>query len=238
MKKLLLATLLLPAQLLLAQQKEGKITYEMKVDMYRRIPAENAQMRAMVPQFRTSKFELQYADNQSVYKAKEEEQDITNDSGGGRVVIRMGGSPDDVSYKDFRTQKLTDFRDFLGTQYLISGNSNNLVWKLEEGSKSILGYTCKKATSKNSRGSEIIAWYTEEIQVPSGPDQYCGLPGMVLGIDINKGESIFTAVAIEKTANLKDIKEPTKGKKISFEEYAKMVREANANGGGMRIVTN
>ena len=76
MKKILLATLLFPAQFIVAQQKEGKITYEMKVDMYRRIPAENAQMRAMIPQFRTAKFELQYADNQSVYKTKEEEKDI------------------------------------------------------------------------------------------------------------------------------------------------------------------
>lgn len=238
MKKLLLAVLLISGHLLFAQQKEGKITYEMKVDMYRRIPAENAEMRAMVPQFRTSKFELQYADNQSIYRAKEEEQDITNDNGGQRIVIRMGGSPDDLSYKNFKTQTLTDYRDFMGTQYLISGNSNNLTWKLEEGTRTIMGYNCKKATSKNSRGSEIVAWYAEEIQVPSGPDQYCGLPGMVLAVDINKGESVFIASSIEKTANIKDIKEPTKGKKITYEEFVKMVRAANANGGGMRIVNN
>ncbi len=238
MKKLLLAASLLSAQFAMAQQKEGKITYEMKVDMYRRIPADNAQMRAMIPQFRTSVFELQYAENQSVYKAKEEEQDITNDNGGNRVLIRIGGSPEDISYKDFRSQKLTDFRDFMGTQYLISGNANNLIWKLEDGTKNILGYNCKKATSKNSRGNEIVAWYTEEIQVPSGPDQFCGLPGMVLGVDVNKGESVLTATAIDKKVDIKDIKEPTKGKKISYEEYAKIVREAMANNGGMRIVTN
>jgi hypothetical protein len=38
-----------------AQTKEGKITYEQKIDMYRRIPEENTQVRSMMPQFRSTK---------------------------------------------------------------------------------------------------------------------------------------------------------------------------------------
>ncbi len=42
-----------------AQLKEGKIVYEQRIDLHRRMQDE--QMRAMVPQFRASRFELNFA---------------------------------------------------------------------------------------------------------------------------------------------------------------------------------
>src|SRR5450432_188040 len=62
-----------------AQIKEGKIVYEQKIDLHRRMQDE--QMKAMVPQFRTSRFELNFADGQSMYKMQEVEPDITENSG-------------------------------------------------------------------------------------------------------------------------------------------------------------
>ena len=44
-----------------AQIKEGTISYEQTADLHRRIPEENQQLRSMVPQFRTTKFELLFA---------------------------------------------------------------------------------------------------------------------------------------------------------------------------------
>ena len=73
MKKVLsVLTAFLILQNLVAQVKEGKIVYEQKVDMYRRIPEDNQQLRSMIAQFRTSKFELFFGNNQSLFKAMEE----------------------------------------------------------------------------------------------------------------------------------------------------------------------
>jgi GLPGLI family protein len=233
-------------QTVIAQVKEarlpvgqGKITYEQKVDMYRRIPADNQQLRSMISQFRTAKFELLFGGNQSLFKSVEEEPDMTEQNTGG-VVIRIGGSGENEFYKNFNTQKAVEVRELMEDLYLVEDSIHSLPWKLEEGeTKVILGYTCKKATGKTERGSDIVAWYCEDISVPAGPDQFNSLPGMILGVDANKGEIVFTAIALDKNADTKKIKVPTKGKKISSADYAAKQKEAFGNQpGGMRIVTN
>ncbi len=221
----------------IAQVKEGKITYEQTVDMYRRIPEENQQLRSMIPQFRTAKFELLFADNQSLYKSVEEEPDMTEQNNGG-VVIRIGGSGENQYYRNFNTQRSVEIRELMDELYLVDDSIRNMAWKLEEGeTKNILGHACKKATAKTSRGSDVVAWYSEDIPVAAGPEQFTGLPGMILGIDANKGEIVFTARLIDKNVDRKLIKAPSKGKKISHTDFLAKQKELMGNG-PMKIVTN
>ncbi|MBL0180817.1 MAG: GLPGLI family protein [Chitinophagaceae bacterium] len=220
-----------------AQVKEGKITYQQTVDMYRRIPEENQQLRSMISQFRTTKFELLFADNQSLFKSVEEEPDMTEQNNGG-VVIRMGGSGENQYYRNFSTQRSVEIRELMEDLYLVEDSIRSLSWKLEEGeTKTILGYTCKKATGKTARGSDIVAWYSEDIPLASGPEQFNGLPGMILGIDANKGEIVFTAKLLDKKIDRKNLKVPAKGKKISNADFLVKQKEVMGNG-QVRIVNN
>ncbi|MEP6673541.1 MAG: GLPGLI family protein [Ferruginibacter sp.] len=239
MKKLFLAsTAFLLLQHITAQVKEGVITYEQKIDMYRRIPEDNAQLRSMMPQFRTSKYELQFADSQTLFKAAEEEPDMTQQNNGG-VVMRFGGAENEY-YRNFSKKWAVEKRDLMEDSYLVEDSIHSLVWKLEDAeTKTILGYPCKKASGKSERGNDIVAWYTEEIPLSGGPDQFNGLPGMILCIDANKGEIVFTATVINKKVDAKKIKAPAKGKKISSADFAKKQKELLGNQpGGVRIVTN
>jgi len=238
MKKILFTMLATIAfQLLHAQIKEGKIVYEQKIDLHRRMQDE--QMKAMVPQFRTSKYELNFADNQSMYKIQEEEPDITENAGNGGIVMKFGGANSEY-YKNFATQKQVEKRELGDKDYIIEDSLHHTTWKLMDTTKTILGYTCKKATGKTERGTDVEAWYTEDIPVSSGPETFNGLPGMILQIDINKEEFVTTAISIEKSADKKELKEPAKGKKITSEEYAAKMKElfGNQTGPVMRIVNN
>jgi GLPGLI family protein len=240
MKKILLAAAALMAlQFTNAQTKEGKITYEQKIDMYRRIPADNTQMRAMIPQFRTAKFELQFADNQSLYKSVEEEPDMTETPTNG-IVMRFNNGGDNEYYRNFTTKKMVEKRELMEETYLIDDSLHSITWKLEDGeTKVILGYTCKKATGKTQRGSDVVAWYCEDIPVASGPEQFNSLPGMILCVDANKGEIVFTAIAFDKKVQAKNIKAPTKGKKVTNDEFAKIQKDLFGNQNGpVRVVTN
>lgn len=240
MKKVFLAlVVLLCLQAVKAQLKEGKITYEQKVDMHRRIPADNQQMKSMIPQFRTAKFELLFGDNQCLFTAVEEAPDLTEENNNG-VVIRMNMGAENEYYKNFNTKKAVEKRELMQEMYLVEDSIRSIVWKLEEGeTKTILGYTCKKATGKTERGSDIVAWYCEDISVTAGPDQFNSLPGMILGVDANKGEIVFTATSIDKKVDVKKIKAPTKGKKITNADFAAKQKELFGNQpGGVRIVTN
>ena len=232
---ILLATL--ASQALHAQVKEGKIIYEQKIDLHRRMQDE--QMKSTVPNFRTSMFTLDFADNQSFYKIQEEEPDITENTGNGNMIMRFAGTNAEY-YKNFSTQRQVEKKELADKDYIIEDSLRHMDWKLLDGSKLILGYPCKKASGKTARGTEVEAWYTEDIPVSSGPETFHGLPGMILQVNINKAEFVITAVSIDKTADRKALKAPAKGKKITPQDFAAKEKElfGNQTGPVMRIVNN
>lgn len=239
MKKLLVLALAANIfQLANAQIKEGKIVYEQKIDLHRRI--QDAQMKAMVPQFRTSKYELYFGDAQSFYKMQEAEPDVTETAGNqhGGMVMKFGGANSE-NYKNFSTHLQVEKRELADKDYIVQDSIRSIAWKISGETKTILGYTCKKASGKTLRGSDVEAWYTEEILLASGPDSFNGLPGMILLADVNKGEIVYTALTLDKKVDKKELKIPAKGKKVTPEEFAKLQKEIFENQNGpVRIVTN
>jgi GLPGLI family protein len=174
-----------------------------------------------------------------MYKAIAEEPDLSEQNNGG-MVIRMGGAAENEYYKNFTAQRAVNKIDMMGEVYIIEDSIRSIQWKLEEvETKNILGHTCKKATGKTERGTEITAWYAEDLQISAGPEQFNGLPGLILGLDANKGEIVYTAIKEDKKAEEKIIKAPSKGKKVSFEEFAKIQKQIMGNSNGpIRIRTN
>lgn len=251
-----------------AQLKEGTIFYERKQNMHRNLP--NEQMKAMMPEFRTSEHTLLFVNNTSLYKKSpvdELPQATPMGNGGGPIVMRMSGGPsDDIIYKDFNTEEKITGKNFLNNEFLIVDTVKKKNWKLTDETKKILGYTCRKATTtilqsggrmmiasfstnnssdttKKSSGSEIkakevevVAWFCEQIIVPSGPEDYSNLPGAILEIDIDNGGTTFTAIEIKKKLEKGEFVIPNKGKKVSqkeFEAESKILLEEMQKGGGM-----
>lgn len=65
-------------------------------------------------------------------------------------------------------------------------------WKLEEGTREVMGYECRKATTC-WRGREWTAWYSD-IPVSAGPWKFNGLPGLILRLEDSLGEHMFEAI--------------------------------------------
>ena len=72
-----------------------------------------------------------------------------------------------------------------------------IEWKLESGSKTIIGYQCKKA-SCTFRGRKYTAWYTPDIPIYSGPYKFADLPGLIMQISSDDNDYIWTCVGLEK----------------------------------------
>lgn len=246
MKRILIITsICLVTQLCFAQLKEGKIIYERKVNMHKRLTGEQESMRNMVPEFSTFKMQLLFSENESIFKQIEEEEDIRDQAGGpqeNRMVVRMGGSNE--VYKNYSSGKIIELRELGPKKYIIEDSVRLLQWKLDESdSKTIKGYNCKKAVTKNPQGAEVVAWYTEQITCPSGPETFGGLPGMILELNIGDGEIAFSPLEIVNSGDQEMVKAPTNGKKITRKEFQKMVEEQlgpGAAGGGpvIRIMRN
>lgn len=225
-----------------AQVKDGIITYNRKIDVHRRITDES--MKAMAPRFDSAKVQLIFSGGESIFKKLAEEKDVRDNAGedGNHFMIDLGG-PDNETYKDFAAEKIIELRELGPKKYIIEDTLRKQNWKLEDETKNINGYTCKKATTTNRDNKEVIAWYAEDIQCPSGPEQYGGLPGAILELNVNDAEIVFSAIEIQtKDFDKKLVKAPTNGKKVTRKEFQKMLDDQfgpNPNGGPMiRIIRN
>ena len=227
------------ANVVLAQSSEGVITYEVKVNLHRRLPPEREAMKAMIPEFRTSREQLFFNGNQSLYKPliEDEEEEMGASHGGVQMRFRQ---PNNELYLDQSTGRIISKQEFNGKNYLIDDSVKVAPWKFGSETKVIQGYTCRQAfytdETQPDRKQEITAWYTDQIRPLLGPERFHTLPGAVLAVDINNGERVIVAKAVELRALKKnELKAPASGTKTTQAEFRKMVDEQmaqmRANGG-------
>ncbi len=277
-----------------AQIKEGTISYEKKINIWKRITDE--QRRATVPQFRITHYTLLFNDTVSVYQTIKE-NDGSNSFGGGEGrgnggfggggnggsggggfggggrMSRMLGSNDGDLFKNFSTGISIQETEQSGKTFLITDTIHIQPWKITDETKEILGYTCHKATLKQKMGFggggngggwgggrrnrdgqgdnanpdttrrvprevDVVAWYADKILTPAGPDKFSQLPGAVLEVDIDNGSIIYTATEVKAKVSQKDLKEPKKGKKVTREEYQKILKDLRDHFGSAMPETN
>jgi GLPGLI family protein len=108
------------------------------------------------------------------------------------------------------------------------------------------GFGRSNRDSANSSGvaivpkeTEVVVWYTEDIAASVGPDNYAGLPGAILEVDMDNGANVTTAKEVAAKYPKKELVQPTKGDKMNkaqFQEEMKKLMENMRGGmGGMRI---
>jgi len=130
-------------------------------------------------------------------------------------------------YCNLKSKKLLRSTEAFGENFLINQSLDSLKWVLTSETKTIGKYKCYKATTskkeKNSKGvfyKKIVAWYTPKINYPFGPKNYCNLPGLILELKINN--FVFKATDILINEEKIEVKKPTKGKKVTQEEFEKI----------------
>ena len=243
-----------------AQQKEGKVIYERTMQIQININ-DNDHLQQMLPKTRTDKFELNFGGNRSLWKHVDEQENNDEMGGGGMQIKMMAPGTEDITYVDFEKSLKTEQREMFGKKFIISDNIRKLNWKPGEDTKIILGHVCHKATAQRvgkrmmmnmdngkierkeiTDTSNIVAWFTTDIPVSAGPEQQGQLPGLILALDINDGRMVYLATELSPKTDITLIKEPTKGKKVTQDEFAvernKMMEEMQKNnqGNGNRVI--
>ena len=70
----------------------------------------------------------------------------------------------------------------------------------------------------------VTAWYTPQIPINQGPGEYWGLPGLIL--EVSSGRTTILCSKIVMNPGEKDeIKAPSKGKKVTQDEYSEIVKK-------------
>lgn len=235
MKKILLAIGLVVsifAAYTLSAQSEGRITYEVKMNMHRNLPPGQEDMRGGVPEYASHKDILVFRNNESLYSPADEDPE-EDDFGTGDMQIRVRRPQANFYFNNEQSLRVTQ-REFFGKYYLINDSIRMQPWKLTDETRTIHGYTCRSASfTDEQRHQKIVAWYTDKLRARLGPESFNTLPGTVLHVDINDGERIITAEKIEFVPLTKDeLIVPQKGTKVTEAEFAKIVADAQKRMGG------
>ena len=76
-----------------------------------------------------------------------------------------------------------------------------LVWEITSDVKDIEGFKAQKAVTTFA-GRRWMAWFTEAVQIQDGPYKFCGLPGLILNVEDEKGDHSFKFIGSKTIAEL------------------------------------
>ena len=208
-------------------------------------PGIQEQMEAQMRKMFQKTFTLDFTKSESMYK---EEQELDAPKGpsanGGVMVMVMGGNgSSDILYKNISENRMAHKTELMGKVFLIKDNLEAYDWELTGETKNIGNYTCYKAVyekeeediqidmidgevkeEKVTKKRTLVVWYTTDVPISNGPNNYGGLPGLIL--EVNDGD--LTIVCSELVLNpkeAKEIKEPVKGKIVTREKFSKISLE-------------
>lgn len=207
---------------------------------------QKAQMMNRMKSFLEKNYTLSFNKTESIFK-----ENVALETPGSSRGFRMGGmSGQGTVYKNLQEKSMIEDVEMFGKRFLVTEDMEQPQWKMSTETKKIGQYTCYKATlikednsvdwsrmfrrnqqndstkTKEDKPNTIVvtAWYTPQIPVSAGPNSYWGLPGLIL--ELNEGET--TMLCTEIVINPEDavaITKPTKGKKVSREQYNKEVKK-------------
>ncbi len=220
--KYLLSIIITSFMLMSCNAQTLKVTYTEKMDISKQLEGidDPAIKKIVAQQVGAPKYFSLTSSNQiSIYENKKEE---TADNSNSNVTVMGNGAETDIIYKNHKNRKFVRQTDFMSRTFLIQDNLLKIDWKITNETQKIGKYLCRKATLKQG-DNEIIAWFTDEISSNDGPREYYGLPGLILKVSTPSVTIEATDVTLSKEKV--ELEKPTKGKKVTREEFEKIKKD-------------
>lgn len=209
----------------------GKIEFEIKRNNKRIYSAEeraNNPYVSSLPEFDISYRDLIFSWNKSVYQPGRK-GNATSD------YINENSVFTDLDKKQ-TVQKLNQF----GEYFIFDDSIKKVKWKIENETRKIAGWACRKAVGRIHDSVYVVAFYCPEIIPQSGPEFFLGLPGMILGLAIPRYYTTWFATKIE-IANIDESKivPPVvkKSKQYTKRELAEILLKKHKDAGWWKDVT-
>ena len=239
-KKLQLITYILFSAALFSQQQfSGRVTYTFSMQAFSEEKVDSISKKAGGKSKKMSKMArdifknikdvtaiLEFANGESLYYVQEE----MKVDGKSKFNWARGKAGGKSKYYLNHTKKEYYYQtSIIGEEMLVEMKPKK--WKITQETQNIGGYLWYKAIdieSTNKKKNPIV-WFTPQIPINAGPRKNFGLPGLILKIE--EYRSSYTAIKIELNPRKKIvIKKPTKGKRISHEEFTKFLEKMSPFG--------
>lgn len=154
------------------------INYERRFNLYS-LPEFGEQKSLIVSsQFRVFRFSLSFDKSGSVYKP------IPKTSS--ENVSRLGEQPaeNNTVKIQYENQLYYAEKQIFDKKYIVSDTLTKINWKITDERRTIAGFDCRRANALLYDSIYVVAFYAEAIAVSGGPEQFAGLPGMILGVSL------------------------------------------------------
>lgn len=128
------------------------------------------------------------------------------------------------------TKKIGEYTCYKATAEVPVDRSNMMNYKPKKGAEEAMKEKSEEELKKTNfmdmvempDTKTITAWYAPEIPVSQGPENYWGLPGLILEVSDDK-TTILCSKIVLNVKEKAEIKKPTKGEKVSPQEFADLM---------------
>lgn len=198
----------------------GVIEYEKSVNMFALLKKQADQYkddswleqayesyRKNQPQFKKLKSTLSFSDGRSEFVPAEAEESRMFFSNNAMV------NQNNTIFTDFHSGTFVTQKSVFEATFLVKDSTRKINWKITDETREIAGFMCRRANAIILDSIYVVAFYTERIPTPSGPESFTGLPGMILGVALpHENITWFATKVTEKVVDDKALAPPKKGK--------------------------
>ncbi len=176
---------------------QGKITYERRVSQFKINEKEgeenfwNEEMKKVMTKTLSDVYTLDFTPTQSYYHVAKENTDNKYMFG------NIKPSESNFVLQDFSTETTLMVRSLFENEYFLKDSLKKFEWKITGEVRDIAGFECKKAVTKICDSVVVVAFYTDQIPLMAGPENFNGLPGMILGLAVPRLASTWFATKLE-----------------------------------------
>lgn len=208
----------------------GAISYERKVNLPRQYDDEVPEwMKRNMPKVQATSFALAFTEAKSSYMPDKE-----NNQASGQW---LAPGQDNSVYQDYRGKTITASKQVYEQRFIIRDSARRLTWRILKEERTIAGYQCRKAVTRICDSVYVVAFYAYDIPVSGGPEQFGGLPGMILELAVPRLYATWVATKVEsKALGDGDIKPVSgKGKTVNRTQMMREISGSAAAKGKMGI---
>ena len=217
--------------------------FSIKMDSTKMAPEQIAQIQASLKKQMEQNYILSFNQTESTWKKEESlgGGPATASAGGAVFMVATSGEGSTL-YKNIADQSFLEEQDMMGKAYLVKDMLEPVEWELSEETKKVGNYTVQKASytrivdsKRFSTGMtemenvkdtlQVTVWFTPEIPVAHGPENFFGLPGLILEVQ-NQGRTLICEkIELNPSSDPVVIERPSKGKEITQAEFRTVQEE-------------
>lgn len=203
----------------------GNIAFKETTKIEIKLEGDAARFADQLPKEQVSNRQLLFNTDFSLYQpAPDAQHEEEINQQGGTMIRMINGGENDKIFCDLKNKKKTEQKEFMTRMFLVDGDMKTQEWKIGGNFQTIMGYNCQEAVNTDTT-RKVVAWFAPVIPVSSGPAGFGGLPGMILKLDINDGKRVIVATSIGQSLPADELIKPKDGKKVTDEEFRKIVDE-------------